>query len=111
MGIEYVLTLIKQNIFFHIEFGDDILLKQFITLLRFSGVFSDPVGRKSFLILLSVGYFCQITYIFIVEQSVSVCGLKRPQKTSNANIYTIQHPNALANIEGTGTLMTRLQYY
>ncbi len=29
-----------------------------LTLLRFSGVFSDPGGRKSFLILLSVGYFC-----------------------------------------------------
>ncbi len=29
-----------------------------LTLLRFSGVFSYPGGCKSFLILLSVGYFC-----------------------------------------------------
>ena len=62
-----------------------------LTLLRFSGVFSDPGGGKSFLILLSVGYFCQISYVFAVGSSVRVWGLKEPMKTSNVSIGMFQH--------------------
>ena len=36
----------------------DYIESHVLSLLRFSGVFSDPGGHKAFLILLSVGYFC-----------------------------------------------------
>ena len=74
---EGVFSLTVQLFLTRVMLWYQALHRELLTLLCFSGVFSDPGGRKSFLILLSVGYFCylfSLVFDFPVGCFVTVVG-------------------------------------